>query len=203
MRLAALATALALAPGLALGLWLAHGADTSRLSRAVRGALDAAAALPGVVFGLAGWAILSAAPSTRGGTLSMALVLSMLNLPWLSSLAERALRAVPHELEEASLALGVSHAQTVLRVSLPLASRGVLAAVILCLGRSFAECAPLLCVAPDTPEAPLTLMLWRAPTDSAEAAVSAALLAALALGTTAAGHRLRRIGDNRPPGALR
>lgn len=169
----------------------------------MRGALDATAALPGVVFGLAGWALLSATPGLRGSTLSMALVLSALNLPWLASLAERALRAVPHELEEASLALGASHAQTLLRVSLPLASRGVLAAVILCLGRSFAECAPLLCVAPDTPEAPLTLMLWRAPTDSPEAAVSAALLAALALATTAAGHQVRRAGDNRPRGALR
>ena len=133
----------------------------------------------------------------------MALVLSMLNLPWLASLAERALRAVPHELEEAPHALGGSHAHTLLRLSLPLASRGVLAAVILCLGRCFAECAPLLCVAPDTPEAPLTLMLWRSPTDSAGAAVSAALLVALALATTAAGHRLQRAGDNRPPGALR
>ena len=65
------------------------------------------------------------------------------------------------------------------------------------------DCAPLLCVAPDTPEGPLTMMLWRAPTDSAEAAVSASFLAALALATTAAGHRLRRGGDNRPPGVLR
>ena len=203
LRLAALSTALAFAPGLSLGLWLAHVADRSRLSRAVRGALDAASALPGLVFGLAGWALLSATPGLRGSTLSMALVLSMLNLPWLASLAERALRAVPHELEEAALALGGSHAQTLLRLSLPLASRGVLAAVILCLGRCFAECAPLLCVAPDTPEAPLTLMLWRSPTDSAGAAVSAALLVALALATTAAGHRLQRAGDNRPPGALR
>lgn len=202
-RLALLSTVLALGPALALGLWLARVADTSRLARAVRGALDAASALPAVVFGLAGWTLLSAASGLHGTTLSMALVLAMLNLPWLASLSERALQAVPHELEEASLALGASQSETILRVSLPLASRGVLAAVALCLGRAFAECAPLLCVAPDTLEAPLTVMLWRAPTDSAEAAVSAALLAALALATTAAGHRLRRGGDNRPPGVLR
>ena len=190
MRLAALATALALAPGLALGLWLARVADDSLLSRAVRGALDAAAALPAVVFGLAGWVLVGAAAGLRGTTLAMALVLATLNLPWLSSLAERALRAVPAELEEASLALGGSQVETILRVTLPLAARGILAAVILSLGRSFAECAPLLCVAPGPADSPLTVTLWRAPPDSAEAAVGAAFLAALALATTAAGRRL-------------
>jgi phosphate transport system permease protein len=191
LRLAALATALALPPGLALGLWLARVAGTSRLARAVRAALDAAAALPGVVFGLAGWALLAAAAGLRGTTAAMAIVLALLNLPWLSSRVERALRAVPVELEEASLALGASHVQTILRVSLPHAARGVLGALVLCLGRSLAECAPLLCVAPATAEAPLTMALWRAPTDSPGAAVSAAFLALLAVATTAAGRRLR------------
>lgn len=192
MRLGALATALALFPGVALGLWLARVADTSRLSQAARRALDAAAALPGVVFGLAGWTLLGGAVGLRAGTLAMALVLAMLNLPWLSSLAERSLRAVPRELEDASLALGASHAETLWRVSLPFAARGILAAVILCLGRSFAECAPLLCVAPATDDVPLTVILWRAPTHSAEAAVSAGLLVALAVATTAAGRRMRQ-----------
>lgn len=144
-----------------------------------------------MVFGLAGWALLSAAAGLRGTTAAMAIVLALLNLPWLSSRVERALRAVPVELEEASLALGASHAGTLLRVSLPHAARGVLGAVVLCLGRSLAECAPLLCVAPATTEAPLTMALWRAPTGSPGAAVSAAFLALLAIATTAAGRRLR------------
>ncbi len=191
VRLAALATALALAPGLSLGLWLARVADDSILSRAVRSARAAATALPAVVFGLAGWVLVGVSTGLRGTTLAMALVLAAINLPWLSSLAEGALRAVPAELEEASLALGGSQVATIFRVTLPLAARGILAAVVLCLGRSFAECAPLLCVAPVPAEAPLTVTLWLAPADSAEAAVGAALLAALALATSAAGRRLR------------
>lgn len=187
-----LATALALAPGVSLGLWLARVADDSAFSRAVRGALDAAAAIPAVVVGLVGWSALAAAPALHATAPAMAAVLATLNLPLLSSLAERSLRAVPREIEEASLALGVSHAQTVLRVSLPLASRGILAAATLCLGRCFAECAPLLCLGPSEASSPLTVALWRAPTGSAGAAVGAALLAALAVVTTAAGRRLHR-----------
>lgn len=190
MRLGTLATALALPPALALGLWLARAHD-SRLARAVRGAFDAAAAVPAVIFGLAGWALLAAALGLRGTTLPLALVLAALNLPQLSSLCERSLRAVPHELEEASLALGASRAQTTLRVSLPLAARGVVAAAVLCLGRCFAECAPLLCLAPDDAHAPLTVTLWRSPPGSAGAAVGAALLGALALATSSAARRLR------------
>lgn len=188
MRLGGAATALALPPGLAVGLWLARAADETRSSRTLRGAIDAAAAVPGVLFGVA---LLAAAPGLAGTTLSLALVLAALNLPQLSSRCERALRAVPHELEEASVALGASSLRTALRVSLPLASRGILAAAVLSLGRSFAECAPLLCLAPDAARAPLTVTLWRAPVGSAGAAVGAALLGSLALATTALGRRLR------------
>ncbi len=191
LRLGSLATALALPPGLALGLWLARSTDDSRVSRAVRSTIDAAAALPAVLFGVVAWALLVAALGLRGTTLPLALVLAALNLPALSALCERSLRAVPHELEEASLALGASRSQTTLRVSLPLASRGIIAAAVLCLGRCFAECAPLLCLAPDDAHAPLTVTLWRSATSSPEAAVGAALLAALALATSSLGRRLR------------
>ncbi len=192
LRLGSLATALALPPGLALGLWLARSTDESRVSRAVRGAIDAAAALPAVLFGVATWALLVAALGLRGTTPSpLALILAALNLPALSALCERSLRAVPHELEEASLALGASRSQTTLRVSLPLATRGIIAAAVLCLGRCFAECAPLLCLSPDDARAPLTVTLWRSPTNSPEAAIGAALLAALALATSSLGRRLR------------
>jgi ABC-type phosphate transport system permease subunit len=191
LRLAALATALALPPALALGLWLARVAGASRLARAVRSALDVAATLPGVVFGLAGWIVVGAS-GLRDAPLAMALVLATLNLPLVSSLSERALRAVPAALEEASLALGASQSETIARVTLPLAARGLAGAALACLGRCLAECAPLLCVAPASAGAPLTVALWRAPTGSAEAAVSAALLAALAVATTAAARRLRR-----------
>lgn len=190
-RLGALATALALPPGLALGLWLARSVEDSRLSRSVRGAIDAAAALPAVLFGVAAWALLVASLGLRATTLPLALVLAALNLPGLSALCERSLRAVPHELEEASLALGASRSQTTLRVSLPLASRGIVAAAVLCLGRCFAECAPLLCLAPDDAYAPLTVTLWRSDIRAPEAAVGAALLAALALATSSLGRRLR------------
>ena len=145
-----------------------------------------------MLFGVAGWVALGGVASARGATLAMALVLAGLNLPWLSSQVERALRAVPRELEEASLALGASHAQTIARVSLPHASRGVAAAVFRCFGRSLAECAPLLCVAPAAADDPLSVAVWRAPTGSPGAAVSAALLVALAVATTAAGRRLGR-----------
>ena len=188
------ALALCLPVGVAAGLWLARFAPHGRRVRALRFALDELAALPAVAYGVAGVVILRAL-GARGGDLPAAALLAVMNLPLVVGLSEEALVGVPLELEEASMALGATRAQTALKVSLPLAWRGLAAAAVLASGRALAECAPLLCLGAvgDSPET-LSVWLWRAhdgAAGGAGAATAAAVLVLIAAATTELGHRLR------------
>lgn len=195
LRVSVEALALCLPVGVAAGLWLARFAPRGRRVRALRFALDELAALPAVAYGVAGVVILRALGARGGGDLPAAALLAVMNLPLVVGLSEEALRGVPLELEEASLALGATRAQTAAKVSLPLAWRGLAAAAVLGSGRALAECAPLLCLGavgarPET----LSVWLWRAhdgATGNAGAATAAALLVLIAAATTELGHRLR------------
>ena len=101
-----------------------------RLVSIVRPAVDLLAGIPSVVYGLIGMMVL--VPAVRvafnlpdGASLFCAIiVLAVMILPSIISVSETALNAVPKEYEEASLALGATHIETVFRVSVPAASRG-------------------------------------------------------------------------------
>ena len=119
----------------------------------VRPAVSLLAGIPSVVYGLVGMTVL--VPALRSwldlpagdSLLAAILVLAVMILPPVIALAEAALAAVPREYEEASLALGATEIETVFRVSLPAASSGVAAAVILGVGRALGEAMAVLMVA--------------------------------------------------------
>ena len=75
------------------------------------------------------------------------LVLSIMVLPSIINVSETALRAVPREYEEASLALGATAAETYFRVSLHAARSGVATAVVLGVGRAIGEAMAIIMVA--------------------------------------------------------
>ena len=112
-----------------------------RLASLVRPAVDLLAGIPSVVYGLIGMMVL--VPAVRvafhlpdGASLFCAiLVLAVMILPSIISVSETALKAVPKEYEEASLALGATHIETVFRVSVPAASSGIAASIVLGIGR--------------------------------------------------------------------
>jgi phosphate transport system permease protein len=94
----------------------------------------------------------------RGETaLAGSIVLAIIALPTMISICEDALRSVNRETKEASLALGATHLQTILKVSLPMAKSGIVSAIILCAGRAFGETMAVLMVTgnstliPDSP----------------------------------------------------
>ena len=88
-----------------------------------------------------------------GGFLTLAcllaaiIVLAVMILPSIINVSETALRAVPQEYEEASLALGATKIETYFRVSLPAASSGVATAVVLGVGRAIGEAMAIIMVA--------------------------------------------------------
>ena len=124
-----------------------------RLVSIVRPAVDLLVGIPSVVYGLIGMMVL--VPAVRvafnlpdGASLFCAIiVLAVMILPSIISVSETALNAVPKEYEEASLALGATHIETVFRVSVPAASSGIAAAVVLGIGRAIGEAMAIIMVA--------------------------------------------------------
>ncbi len=124
-----------------------------RLASLVRPAVDLLAGIPSVVYGLIGMMVL--VPAMRvafhlpdGASLFCAiLVLAVMILPSIISVSETALKAVPKEYEEASLALGATHIETVFRVSVPAASSGIAASIVLGIGRAIGEAMAVIMVA--------------------------------------------------------
>ena len=138
--------------GLFCAIFLAKVAPP-KMAAVVRPAVDLLAGIPSVVYGLVGMIVL--VPAVReffnlpdGASLFCAIiVLAVMILPSIISVSETALKAVPREYEEASLALGATHIETVFRVSVPAASSGIAASVVLGIGRAIGEAMAVMMVA--------------------------------------------------------
>jgi phosphate transport system permease protein len=145
--------------GVATAVYLhEYASGTSPLTRAVRVAINNLAGVPSIVFGLFGLGFfiqfLGAGIDNRlfGGQkifgqpalLWAALTMAVLTLPVVIVATEEALRAIPRDLREASLALGATKFQTVTRVVLPQAAPGILTGTILAVSRGAGEVAPIL-----------------------------------------------------------
>ena len=124
-----------------------------RVAALVRPAVDLLAGIPSVVYGLIGMMVL--VPAVRelfhlpdGASLFCAmLVLAVMILPSIISVSETALRAVPREYEEASLALGATEIETYFRVSVPAAKSGIAASIVMGIGRAIGEAMAVIMVA--------------------------------------------------------
>ena len=79
--------------------------------------------------------------------LAAVLVLAIMILPTIISVSETALRAVPPEYEEASLALGATKMETVFKVTIPAARSGIAAGIVLGVGRAIGEAMAVMMVA--------------------------------------------------------
>ena len=131
----------------------------SRLAELVRVAVTNLAGVPSIVFGLFGLGFfiqfvgrgmdrLLSEPGTlhygQPALIWAALTLAVLTLPVVIVSTEEALRAVPREWRDASLALGATKSQTLARIILPSAVPGILTGAILAVARGAGEVAPIL-----------------------------------------------------------
>jgi phosphate transport system permease protein len=147
---AVLSTAITLPIGVGAAVYLARFARSTRFVGAVRIALDTLSSLPSIVYGLFGFLLFVVQMRMGYSLFAGAFVLALLNLPLVVGIAEESLHAVPRELDEASLALGATPIQTAWRVTVPYAWPGILSALVLSIGRVFAESAPLIMTAGTT-----------------------------------------------------
>jgi phosphate transport system permease protein len=154
----------------------------------VRPAVELLAGIPSVVYGLFGMVVLVPivrripVPGNSGyGLLSASIVLAVMVLPTITNIAEDAIRAVPRQYKEGSLALGATHWQTIVHVILPAARSGIVAAVILGVGRALGETMAMIMVIGNSVRIPqpldgnpLTTMLSQARTLTGNIAVEIA-----------------------------
>ena len=148
--------------GILTAMFLAKVAPP-KAARVIRTAVELLAGIPSIVYGLVGMIVLVPAIQrtfqlASGATLLAAIVvLAVMILPSIINVAETALQAVPREYEEASLALGATHIETIFRISLPAARSGVATAVVLGVGRAIGEAMAIIMVSGNVPNMPESL----------------------------------------------
>jgi phosphate transport system permease protein len=136
---------LAIPLGIAAAVYLEEFADPKRwYNRMVEVNLQNLAAVPAIIYGMltAGFAL--AIGMRRGIVLAGGIALALLILPVIIITTREAMRAVPAEIRQGSLALGATPLKTVWRQTLPAAVPGIATGTILSLSRALGEAAPLL-----------------------------------------------------------
>jgi len=121
----------------------------SKLAEALRRLVEMLTGVPSIIFGLLGAAVFipftSTITSADGGNLfSGALTLAVIVLPVIITSTEEALKVIPDDFRQASLALGATKTQTTFKVVLKFAIPGILSSVLLSIGRIIGESAALI-----------------------------------------------------------
>ena len=153
------AVVLGIPVGLLTAVYLAKLAPP-KIAAVIRTAVQLLAGIPSVVYGLVGMIVLVPAVQklfglSSGATLFTAiLVLAVMILPSIINVSETALRAVPGEYEDASLALGATELETYFRVSVPAAKSGIATAIVLGVGRAIGEAMAIIMVSGNVPNRP-------------------------------------------------
>ena len=135
-----------------------------KFSKIISSSVELLAGIPSVLYGVFGLAFI--VPSIQNifnlpkgqSLLAVIIVLSIMMLPTIVSVSETAIRAVPNSYREGSLALGASKIETIFKVVIPASKSGILAAIVLGIGRALGETMAIILVAGNSPVMPSSLM---------------------------------------------
>ncbi len=148
LLIATIAMVVAIPIGLYTAIYLVEYAN-DRLRSVVKPVLEILAGIPTVVYGF--FAVLWVAPAIRNAgsaigiatspnsALAAGLVMGIMIIPFISSLSDDALRAVPRAMRDGSLAMGATRAETMLKVLLPAALPGIMGGILLAVSRAIGE----------------------------------------------------------------
>lgn len=149
--------------GILTAVFLSETADP-RLAKIVRPAVELLAGIPSVIYGFFGMIIivpfireLFPGQTIGDSLLAVIIILAIMVLPTIVSVSETSLRAVPQAYREASLALGATPTTTIFKVTIPAAKSGILAGVILGVGRAIGETMAVIMVAGNIVQMPTLL----------------------------------------------
>jgi phosphate transport system permease protein len=141
--LVALASVVGVPVGIAAGVYLSEYTEDSWLLAPVRFTADVLTGVPSIVVGILGYELLVRPIGSYNGWAG-AFALAFIMVPIVARTTEEMLKLVPGSYRAASLALGATRAQTILRVVLPSATGSLVTGVMLALARIAGETAPLL-----------------------------------------------------------
>lgn len=130
----------------------------NKLVKVVRLMSETLSGIPSIVFGLFGYLFFVVACKFDYSLLAGSLTLAIMVLPTIMTTTEEALRSIPDSYREGSFGLGAGKLRTVFRVILPSAIPGILAGVILSIGRIIGETAALIYTAGSVAKVPDSLM---------------------------------------------
>ncbi|SDL61367.1 phosphate ABC transporter membrane protein 1, PhoT family [Salinimicrobium catena] len=139
-----IAIAFAVPIGLSISIYISEYAPKS-FRRTIKPALELLAAVPTVVYGFFALTVVTPflqtfIPGLSGfNSLSAGLVMGIMIIPFISSLSEDALHAVPNSLREAGYGMGSTKLQNSFRILVPAASSGIIVSVILAISRAIGE----------------------------------------------------------------
>lgn len=135
----------------------------AKLYKVLKPIVDLLAGIPSIVYGFFGLAVL--VPFIRGhfesrgqSILAAAILLGIMILPTIIGASEPAIRAVDQGFYEGALALGATHERSVFTVIVPAAKSGILAAVVLGVGRALGETMAVMMVVGNQPRVPDNIM---------------------------------------------
>lgn len=130
--------------GILSAVYLHEYARKNRLTRIIRLSIVNMAGVPSVVFGLFGLGFFVIFLNFGRSILAGSLTLAFLILPTVITSTEEALKSVPNTYRHASLALGATKWQTIIKIVLPQAMPGIITGAVMGLGRAAGETAPIL-----------------------------------------------------------
>lgn len=139
-----IAIAVALPIGLTISIYLSEYAPRS-FRKIIKPVLELLASIPTVVYGFFALIVVTPflqqfIPSLSGfNSLSAGIVMGIMIIPYISSISEDALHAVPRSLREASFGMGATKLQTAFKVIVPAASSGIIVSIILAISRAIGE----------------------------------------------------------------
>lgn len=130
--------------------------------RILKPAIDLLAGIPSIIYGFFGLMVIvpviQQLTGTSGkGVLTASIMLGIMILPTIISVSEAAIRAVPESYYEGALALGATHERSVFFTAVPAAKSGIMAGIILGIGRAIGETMAVVMVAGNQPVIPESL----------------------------------------------
>lgn len=147
--------------GLLCAIFLSRFAN-NKIAAVLKPGVELLAGIPSVVYGFFGLVVMvpfirASAPGNGLSLLAAAVLLGIMILPTIITVAHSALNAVPKKYYEGALALGAGHERTVFRVVVPAAASGIMAGVVLGVGRAIGETMAVIMVAGNQPVIPDSL----------------------------------------------
>ena len=143
--------------GIMVAVYLHEYTQKSRLTSAIRYALKLLASLPSIIFGLFGLVFFVEFMNLGWCVLSASLTLAIMALPTIIQTTENSLDAIPESYKEASLALGATKLQTIIKIVIPAAIPSITTGVILAITRAIEETAAIMYTVGSSTAIPVSL----------------------------------------------